>query len=65
MAAHVGDGRCFLLTQGRVPPVVARGPRQQRAARADDVVDAPGDDHVVVQRQQERYQRHTKANSWK
>ena len=63
MAAHVGDGRCFLLTQGRVPPVVARGPRQQRAARADDVVDAPGDDDVVVQGKEQGHNHHADTHT--
>lgn len=33
---------------GRVPGVVARGPRQHRVEGLDQVVEAPGQDHDVV-----------------
>ena len=35
---------------GAVPPVVAVGPRKVARHRREEVVDGPGDDDVVVQR---------------
>lgn len=53
------------LTRVRVPPVIAAAPGNLHVQTGGEEEDGPGQDHVIVNSDEERYKEHGIANTFK